>query len=103
MIHSFKRLMLAGLAYFGGVVISSHASALTPTVSHISWGIAPSGQPVALYTLSNSSGMEVRIATYGGTITSLKAPDKSGHLANVVLGFDNLARYTNADYLKAGP
>ena len=46
-----------------------------------------------MYTLTNSSGMEAAISNYGGTIVALKTPDRKGTLANVVLGFDNLAGY----------
>jgi aldose 1-epimerase len=98
----FKQMIIAGFT-FVGLVISFQASPAPAAITHIHWGTAPSGQPVELYTLSNSSGMEVRVATYGGTITSLKVPDRSGHLANVVLGFDNLTAYTSPSYLKAGP
>lgn len=52
------------------------------------------GKPVELYTLSNSHGMTVGIATLGGIITSLTAPDRGGVSADIVLGFDNLAGYT---------
>jgi aldose 1-epimerase len=37
--------------------------------------------------------MEVKIITYGGTITSIKVPDRHRNLANVALGFDNLQDY----------
>ena len=52
------------------------------------------GQQIFLYTLTNASGMEVKITNYGGTITSLKAPDRNKKFADVVLGFDNLDQYT---------
>jgi len=52
------------------------------------------GQQVFLYTLTNKSGMEVKITNYGGTITSLKAPDRNKKFADVVLGFENLDQYT---------
>lgn len=84
-------------------MIGSQDTVCASTISRNAWGVAPSGKPVELYTLSNASGMEVRIATYGGTITSLKVRDRSGHLSNVVLGFDDLAAYTSPGYLKAGP
>jgi aldose 1-epimerase len=45
------------------------------------------------YTVSNTSGMQVRIINYGGIITSLLVPDKNGKPANVVLGYDSLAGY----------
>jgi aldose 1-epimerase len=37
--------------------------------------------------------MEARIATYGGVITYLTAPDRAGRYADVVLGYDTLAGY----------
>ncbi|MGH7460735.1 MAG: aldose epimerase family protein, partial [Longimicrobiales bacterium] len=47
-----------------------------------------------LFTLSNANGLEVRFLNYGGTILSLRAPDRQGRLADVTLGFDRLAEYT---------
>jgi len=59
----------------------------------ISWGMTPEGQPVELYTLTNAKGSEARIMTYGGVVVSLKVPDRSGALGDVVAGFDNLEGY----------
>jgi len=58
-----------------------------------SFGKLPSGEEVRLYTLKNANGMEARIMTYGGVVVSLKTPDRDGNLADVVLGFDDLAGY----------
>src|SRR5687768_6455390 len=57
------------------------------------YGTTADGKAVDEYTLTNSNGMEVKIITYGGIITSVQAPDRNGNLADVVLGFDNLADY----------
>jgi aldose 1-epimerase len=46
-----------------------------------------------VYTLKNESGFEVSITNYGGAITSLKAPDRHGNFADIVLGFDSLDDY----------
>jgi len=54
---------------------------------------AVDGRSIELYTLSNAHGIEVRIMTYGATIISLRTPDRSGRLQNIVLGFDTLAPY----------
>jgi len=54
-------------------------------------------QTVWRYTLTNCHGMKVQIITYGATVQSIKTPDKSGHLANVVLGFKTLDEYVNLD------
>jgi hypothetical protein len=50
------------------------------------------GTPVELYTLSDGA-YEVRIATYGGIVVSLKAPDRNGKSADVALGFDDVDGY----------
>ena len=48
------------------------------------------GDDVYLYTLSNTKGMEVKIITLGGIVTSLSVPDRNGDFEDIVLGFDNL-------------
>ena len=58
------------------------------------YGTTSDGEKVAQYTLTNENGMEVKIITYGGRITSLKAPNKNDEFENVVLGFDSLEQYT---------
>jgi aldose 1-epimerase len=62
------------------------------------YGKTPEGKDVEEYTLINSNGMEVRIITLGGIITSIRVPDRNGQMANVVLGFDTLE-----DYLTKSP
>ena len=57
-----------------------------------SWGEAD-GKPVDLYTLTNANGVQVKITTYGGIVTSWVTPDKTGNKSNVVLGFDSLSGY----------
>src|SRR6185369_4729767 len=69
------------------------AAPMSDTVTHAPFGQTPAGVAVELYTLRNRHGMEARITTYGGIITSLTAPDRNGHYADVVLGYDKLADY----------
>lgn len=57
------------------------------------YGTTQDGQAVDEYTLTSAAGLEVKIITYGGIITSLRAPAQDGELANVVLGLPNLAEY----------
>ena len=57
------------------------------------FGLAPDGSDVNLYTLRNVKGAEVGICNYGGLVIFLKVPDRSGKLADVVLGYDNLPDY----------
>lgn len=60
------------------------------------WGKTAEGNAVILYTLSNSHGMEARISNFGALLVSLKVPDRAGHLADVVLGFDTFEEYYRA-------
>lgn len=46
-----------------------------------------------LYSLTNDSGMVVEFLNYGGIITKVLAPDKSGKLENIVLGFEDYEDY----------
>jgi len=71
----------------------ANASSTLRGVTKESFGKLPDGTPVDLYTLRNASGLEARIMTYGGIIVSLKTPDRSGKLADIVLGFDSLSGY----------
>jgi aldose 1-epimerase len=48
---------------------------------------------VERYTLRNAHGIELRIISYGATLTELRLPDRTGQLADVVLGFDRLQEY----------
>jgi aldose 1-epimerase len=54
---------------------------------------ATDNQEVSLYTLTNERGLEVSIMNYGGTVVSLKAPDRNGVFADVVLGYETLDEY----------
>jgi aldose 1-epimerase len=50
---------------------------------------------VELYRLKNANGMDVLITNYGATIVSLRVPDRSGQLDDVVLGYDSIQGYYN--------
>jgi aldose 1-epimerase len=57
------------------------------------FGTMPNGTDIEVFTLSNATGMRIRILTYGGVLQSVEVPDQAGRLANVTLGFDNLTDY----------
>ena len=62
-------------------------------IDKIQFGETMDGTDVDQYILSNNNGMEVRIITYGGIITSWTAPDKNGNYKDIVLGYNTLAEY----------
>ncbi len=61
------------------------------------FGILDDGREVYSYTLSNESGMKVKIIELGATIVKLKVADRRGCFTDVVAGYDDLYSYVNAD------
>ncbi|KAB2654547.1 MAG: galactose-1-epimerase, partial [Verrucomicrobia bacterium] len=57
------------------------------------FGKTSDGTSVRLFTLRNKNGVVVKLTNFGGIITEILAPDRSGKLGNVVCGFDNLETY----------
>ncbi len=78
---------------------------MTTTNSSITkrpYGTTREGRAVEEYTLTNANGVEAKIITFGGIITSLRVPDRNGSFADVVLGFKELADYeTKSPYFGA--
>jgi len=85
--------VLVGFAGAQAVTKADHHGA--PTISKAPFG-SVGGTPVDLYTLTNSSGMTVKIMTYGGIIQQVLVPDMRHHMANVTLGFATLDDYVNS-------
>ncbi|WP_245686061.1 aldose epimerase family protein [Terasakiispira papahanaumokuakeensis] len=67
------------------------------------FGQLPDGRQVEIYQLTNAQAIELHITHYGGTIVSLKTPDHSGHLDDIVLGFDTLSAYLSKAYQQVNP
>jgi aldose 1-epimerase len=53
----------------------------------------PDGTVIDLFTLTNAHGVSVRAITYGAILVSIKVPDRSGKLDDVVIGHDTLDGY----------
>jgi aldose 1-epimerase len=64
-----------------------------PKLTKAPYGRLQDGQVVDLITLRSPSGVEMEVITYGGTIVTLKTPDRTGALDDIVLGFDSLDPY----------
>jgi aldose 1-epimerase len=76
-------------------------TASTPAIMKTHFGNT-GGKEVFLYTLTNSNGITVKITNYGGIITSILTPDKSGRMGDIVLGYDSLNDYiANSPYFGA--
>src|SRR5262249_20667303 len=73
-------------------LVAQTAAPADKTIARTSFGRAGE-KTVDLYTLTNVHGIEVRIMTYGAALVSLKTPDRTGRLQNIILGFDSLQPY----------
>jgi aldose 1-epimerase len=76
-----------------GVLSCSTKQATTGSITSASFGQTPDGKAVTLFTLQNTNGVVATICNYGGIVTSLQVPDRTGAMGDVVLGYDNLAGY----------
>ena len=62
-------------------------------VTRAPYGTMPDGTAVEAFTLTNTNGVRLTAITYGGIITELHVPDRTGAMGDIVLGFDKLDGY----------
>jgi aldose 1-epimerase len=67
-----------------------------PTATERPFGKLPDGTEARLFTLDNGRGMRATVTNYGGIVTSLVVPDRTGQGTDVVLGYDSLEGYLRA-------
>lgn len=78
------------------------SSTVAPAVTSTPFGVTADGRTAELFTLTNRHGIQVNLTNYGGIITSLRTPDRSGRFDDIVLGYDSLAAYIrNSPYFGA--
>ena len=63
------------------------------TLENAPYGTAQGGQPVEIFTMTNDHGLRVRFLSYGGIITEIDVPDRTGRTDNIALGLRNLQEY----------
>jgi aldose 1-epimerase len=71
-------------------------ASVTPTITRLTrapYGALPDGRAVEAFTLTNANGVSLTAITYGGIVTTLRTPDRTGALGDIVLGYDSLAGY----------
>ena len=76
---------LAAFALFAIPAVTAAAS-----ITGVPFGTTTAGKPVKIFTLKNSHGMIVKVTNFGGIVTNIIVPDRKGHMADVVLGYDTL-------------
>ena len=49
---------------------------------------------IEMFTLTNASGMSIKVTNYAASLTDVSVPDRQGQFEHVVLGFDSLESYS---------
>ncbi len=63
------------------------------SITSAPFGTLPDGRNATLYTLTNPHGVVVKVSDFGGVITEIHTPDRNGKLADIALGYSELAPY----------
>jgi len=102
MIMRLKTMIMMLVVFIATIFVSGLQAEAKSKMQKQSFGKTEDGQQVDLYILTNKNGMQAAITNYGGTVVSLKVPDRSGKLDDVVLGYDTLDGYaTGKAYIGA--
>lgn len=88
----FRAVLVNRIWFLCVICFFAHGAIGAPTVTRAPWGKDASGTPVELFTIT-STNIEVKLATYGARIVSIRVPDRAGHMSNIIVGPDNLAGY----------
>jgi aldose 1-epimerase len=69
--------------------LSAHATEKTAGIERRAFGKLADGTAVDLYTLKNRNGLLVEITNYGGSVVSIRTPDRRGLMDDIVLGYSD--------------
>jgi aldose 1-epimerase len=94
-------VVLAALTF--GAQVPQKNAAGEAGVTRTATSVLVGGKAVEVFTLRNAAGVEVKAISYGAIVTSWRVPDRSGEMADIVLGFDDPAAYVkdNSPYFGA--
>ena len=93
MLHPSAGLLTLTLTLLSSLTWTSFAAPSIKRVEERDFGQTKEGKPVRQYVLRNSKGMTAKVITFGAIITEIQAPDRKGHMENVVLGADKMETY----------
>jgi len=78
------------------VVLAVSAQVSAATAEQATFGKMPDGETVQSVTLTGDNGVSVVLITLGATIQAFNVPDRNGYLADITVGYDNVADYFDA-------
>ena len=87
------KIGVAAVAMAGAMLAALPAQAAT--ARRAPFGTMADGTRIDAVTLSNGKGVSARIIAYGATLQALEGPDKAGRIADVMLGYDDLASFVD--------
>jgi aldose 1-epimerase len=91
------KLALLFVLCFGltGPLLAGTTSRTKASIEKRAFGKLEDGTAIDIYTLKNRKGLQVEITTYGGTVVTLKTPDRRGRMADIVLGYADASGYVS--------
>jgi aldose 1-epimerase len=90
-VHGSIPRALATVSMLAGLIMGEAAHA--NTFDRAPFGTTQDGQAVDIFTMTNVHGLRIRFTSYGGIITAIDVPDRSGHFGDIVLGLKTLREY----------
>ena len=78
---------MVGLVCAGAMATSANAA----TARREPFGTPPDGTQVDSVVLKGANGVSARIMTLGATLQAFSGPDRSGHVTDVTLGYDEMS------------
>src|SRR6059058_348660 len=88
MMTGFRRGIVA-MVSAGSIAASANAATARPEP----FGTLADGTPVESVVLTGGNGVSARIISLGATLQALSAPDRTGRIADVTLGYDDARSY----------
>lgn len=71
-------------------------------IDRLRFGSLPDGRDVHLFRIRTASEAALEVLEYGGIVRSLRVPDRTGALGDVVLGYDDLDGYLGDPWFVGG-
>jgi aldose 1-epimerase len=85
--------ILPAILFFSAFVEASSGEDGRAAVQSKLFGKTDDGREVILYEMVNANGLRATVMDYGAILVDLEVPDRSGKLADINLGFDDLDSY----------
>jgi aldose 1-epimerase len=94
--------MKQGLALLAVTAILTMSNLKASDLETAIYGKLADGREVRIFTLTNAKGMTAKVTEYGAILVGLTAPDRTGRMADITLGYDTLAGWlTSRSYFGA--